>query len=184
MALHVPLTVAPNAANPFGKESALNLNGTKFSDARGALYTYFGTAPHAGYVGGHPHQGTDYSAPVGTPVYAIAPSYVLGRFGSPTFARGYYILTRYHTKAGGWVVVCEQHLSSFVAAAGTTVAAGALVGRVGTSGQVTGPHCHVEIRFTTLGTAAWTTWQTWRAVNPLRIMPGGDLAANSAFIPA
>lgn len=181
MTLHPPLATPPNAANPFGANSAANLVGTLHSDAHGPEWAYFGSTPRPGYVLGRPHQGTDYAAPLGTPVLAMAHSTVVGNLWQA--ARGYYVLTHWLTQAGGQAILCEQHLSHFVAPVGSVVQAGATTGRVGESGQATGPHCHAELRFTTVAAADWHLWQTWRAVSIPRVLPGGDLASSPLYLP-
>lgn len=192
MTLHVPLAVPVNTRNPFGKDNpALNLRGSLSTDSHGPRYAYFGWASHVSFVKGYPHQGTDYPAPIGTDVYALAHSQVKAHAWDD--ARGRYILTWFRTKGaagtkGGQIVVCEQHLSAFVkgsADVGDIVEAGQHIAESGASGaKVIGAHCHVEVRFTTSPTADWHYWQAWRAVNLLRILPGGDLATNPYFIPA
>jgi murein DD-endopeptidase MepM/ murein hydrolase activator NlpD len=87
------------------------------------------------------HSGIDYAAPAGSQVLAAAP----GR------------IVHAGTLAGGWgkAVIVDHgqglrtwyaHLSATRVKVGQSVAAGALVGLVGASGRVTGPHLHFEVQ--------------------------------------
>jgi murein DD-endopeptidase MepM/ murein hydrolase activator NlpD len=87
------------------------------------------------------HAGVDLVAPDGTPVGAAAPGRVVwagyrrggwGRLG--TIAHGDGVRTMY------------AHLSRVDVRLGQRVKAGTRVGRVGASGEATGPHLHFEVR--------------------------------------
>jgi peptidoglycan hydrolase-like protein with peptidoglycan-binding domain len=86
------------------------------------------------------HAGIDLPAPTGTPVGAAAS-------GTVIFARtdaGYGKLVG--VAHGNGVVSMYAHLSAFTVHVGAVVRAGARVGRVGSSGEATGPHLHFEVR--------------------------------------
>ena len=102
------------------------------------------------------HTGIDYPAGAGTPVAAA------GR-GCVTFA-GY--------DSGGYgnlVIVSHRlgmtsyyaHLSRIAVGRGTCVVAGSRIGRVGSTGNSTGPHLHFELRLRGAAVRA-----------PLRLIPG------------
>jgi len=87
------------------------------------------------------HAGIDLLAPRGTPVLAAGP-------GTVTWAA---------RRVGGWgrlVVVRHPdgvrtlyaHLASIDVRVGDEVSGGAILGRVGSSGNATGPHLHFEVR--------------------------------------
>jgi murein DD-endopeptidase MepM/ murein hydrolase activator NlpD len=87
------------------------------------------------------HTGIDLLAPRGTPVMSAGP-------GTVTWAG---------RRAGGWgrlVVVRHPdgvrtlyaHLASIDVRVGDEVSGGAILGRVGSSGNATGPHLHFEVR--------------------------------------
>jgi murein DD-endopeptidase MepM/ murein hydrolase activator NlpD len=87
------------------------------------------------------HAGIDLLAPRGTPVLAAGP-------GTVTWAG---------PRAGGWgrLVVIRHpdgvrtlyaHLASISVKVGWQVAGGTILGRVGASGDATGPHLHFEVR--------------------------------------
>ncbi len=82
------------------------------------------------------HAGVDYSAPTGTPIYAVAPGKVVQskftKYGGNTVAirhaDGY---TSYYL-----------HLSRRLVNPGNNVRSRQLIGKVGATGRVTGPHLH------------------------------------------
>lgn len=86
------------------------------------------------------HEGLDYGAPQGTPVYAPAPG-VVG-LAEPLFVRGNAVVLQH----GLGVCSGYWHLSRIVAKPGQQVNTGDLIGYVGTTGLSTGPHLHFEIR--------------------------------------
>lgn len=86
------------------------------------------------------HGGADFMSPAGTPIHAPNAGRVL-------VARNLYF-------SGNTIVIDHglglfstlAHLSAFAAHEGDQVAAGQIVGRVGATGRVTGPHLHWAIR--------------------------------------
>ncbi len=88
----------------------------------------------------HAHTGQDFACPVGTPVHALGDGVVI--FASYDGAYGNKIAIQH---AGG-LVTWYAHLSAFDVKIGDKVKAGQLIGRVGSTGNTTGPHLHLEIR--------------------------------------
>lgn len=90
------------------------------------------------------HEGSDFAAPGGTPILAIADGVV-------TFAghRGGYgnLIIIEHTVAGERVASFYAHMwdAGIHVAAGSTVAAGQHIADVGSSGRSSGTHLHLEI---------------------------------------
>ena len=88
------------------------------------------------------HRGVDYGAPPGAPVIAVA----TGRVASATFdnANGRMVRLRHASGYESYYL----HLSAFAPGirAGTSVAQGAMIGRVGSSGLATGPHLHYGLQ--------------------------------------
>ena len=85
------------------------------------------------------HEGVDFSADVGTPIYASnSGQIVLARQLS---LRGNYVAIDH----GGGLYSAYGHLSTFASAEGQMVRVGDLIGYVGQSGLSTGAHLHWEI---------------------------------------
>jgi murein DD-endopeptidase MepM/ murein hydrolase activator NlpD len=87
-----------------------------------------------------PHLGTDYAAPTGTPVQSVASGRVV--FSGYSGGAGNYIRIQH---ANGYESH-YMHLSARAVKAGDTVTQGQLVGRVGSTGLVTGPHLDFRLR--------------------------------------
>ena len=84
------------------------------------------------------HTGQDFTAPTGTPIYAAASGIVI----SPTSAgwAGTNVVIS-HANGGSTLYA---HMSRSNVKPGQSVKAGELIGYVGSSGRVTGPHLHFE----------------------------------------
>ena len=92
------------------------------------------------------HEGDDWAAPAGTPIYAVADGVV--ETAQLDGGRGNYTKIK-HQKADGTVfysAYLHQLDGSFKITAGQTVKAGQEIGAVGSTGNSTGPHLHIEIR--------------------------------------
>jgi peptidoglycan hydrolase-like protein with peptidoglycan-binding domain len=87
------------------------------------------------------HPGLDFTAWSGAPVGAAAPGRVVFAAYDPS---GYGNLVEVAHGAG--VVSMYAHLSSVSVRVGQRVATGTRVGRVGATGEATGPHLHFEVR--------------------------------------
>jgi murein DD-endopeptidase MepM/ murein hydrolase activator NlpD len=86
------------------------------------------------------HTGLDFAAPSGTPIYAIAN----GTITSASYDGSYGNKTVETLEDGTELWYCHQ--TSFVVSSGETVTAGQLIGYIGSTGHVTGPHLHLEVR--------------------------------------
>jgi murein DD-endopeptidase MepM/ murein hydrolase activator NlpD len=102
--------------------------------------------PYRGY-----HEGLDYGAPTGTPVFAPAPG-VVG-LAEALFVRGNAVVLQH----GLGVCSGYWHLSRIAVRPGQQVKGGELIGYVGSTGLSTGPHLHFEVRVHGVPTdpAAW-----------------------------
>jgi murein DD-endopeptidase MepM/ murein hydrolase activator NlpD len=86
------------------------------------------------------HEGEDFSAPAGTPVTAPAEGVVV--LAEPLFVRGNAVILDH----GSGVFTGYWHLQELAVQQGDRVAAGQLLGRVGSTGLSTGAHLHWELR--------------------------------------
>ena len=87
------------------------------------------------------HLGTDFAGAVGAPVRAA------GRAVVALVADFYLAGHAVYLDHGGGLVTGYFHLSRVDVVAGDTVAAGQIIGAVGRSGRVTGPHLHWIARY-------------------------------------
>ena len=85
-----------------------------------------------------PHNGTDYGAPTGTPVYAAGTGTVTA--SAYNNANGNYVFIRHRNQ----VVTKYLHLSKRSVKRGDRVQQGQTIGRVGSTGLASGPHLHYE----------------------------------------
>jgi murein DD-endopeptidase MepM/ murein hydrolase activator NlpD len=86
------------------------------------------------------HRGLDLAAPMGANVYAAREGRVTETGTDPVY--GVYIIVAHDDN---WVSL-YGHLSAVTVAAGGRVSRDSVIGRVGSTGQSTGPHLHFEIR--------------------------------------
>jgi hypothetical protein len=86
------------------------------------------------------HTGLDISARMGTPIYAPGRGTVLAAGTDGAYGNSVEI------NHGGGIVTKYGHMQRFVVKRGQIVERGELIGYVGRSGRVTGPHLHYEVR--------------------------------------
>lgn len=86
------------------------------------------------------HKGLDFTAPIGTPIYATADG-VVRESGFNTGGYGINVVI-YH---GYGYETLYAHMVRTKAKVGQRVKRGEVIGYVGNSGKSTGPHCHYEV---------------------------------------
>jgi len=85
---------------------------------------------------GSPHGGVDFPAPAGTPVYAAQRGRVV--LAEPLYFSGNTVVLDH----GLGLYTFYGHFESITVQAGDLVDTGTLLGKVGATGRVTGPHLH------------------------------------------
>lgn len=91
------------------------------------------------------HEGVDMSAPLGTPIHAVADGEVVEL--TSDYRSGTYLRIR-HTASDGSVfysAYAHEYMADILVAVGDHVTAGQQIGAVGSNGWSTGPHLHFEI---------------------------------------
>lgn len=115
----------------------------------GGITSGYGMRVHPIYRVQRMHTGVDMAGSYGTPVRAAEQGTVI----HAGWWRGYgKVVIIDH---GGGISTLYAHLSDILVGSGQSVAAGEVVGRVGSTGLSTGPHLHFEVR------------RNGRPVNPL-----------------
>lgn len=100
------------------------------------------------------HKGMDFTAPVGTPIYASGNGTVIRAQRSPTFGKVVYIDHGYGYKT------IYAHMSKMKARKGEKVKRGDLIGYVGNTGRSVSSHLHYEVH------------KNDRALNPINFYYG------------
>lgn len=114
--------------------------GALLTPVTGATTSTFGPRAHPIFGTVRMHDGVDFGAPSGMPVRAAAAGTVVsaavrGGYGNATII-----------DHGGGLATLYAHQSEMFVTAGTPVAAGQVIGAVGSTGFSTGPHLHFEVR--------------------------------------
>ena len=85
------------------------------------------------------HTGQDFAAPEGTPIHAVGDGRII--FAGWDGSYGNKIAIEHPDGTVTWYA----HMSAFIRTSGT-VKAGDIIGRIGSTGNTTGPHLHLEVR--------------------------------------
>lgn len=110
------------------------------------------------------HQGVDFGAPHGAPIYAAASGTV--EYAAPHGGHGNYVRLRHNAT----LKTAYAHMSRFAVRPGQTVKQGDVIGYVGSTGISTGPHLHYEV------------WLRGQAANPMTLkFTGGSQLSGSDF---
>jgi murein DD-endopeptidase MepM/ murein hydrolase activator NlpD len=103
------------------------------------------------------HMGIDFAGAVGAPVRA--PNRGVVRLVADTYLGGNVV----YIDHGAGLTTAYLHLSQTAVAVGDTVQRGTLIGRVGATGRVTGPHLHFIARYGRYSLDPLTLLQVTRA---------------------
>ncbi|WP_435285246.1 peptidoglycan DD-metalloendopeptidase family protein [Streptomyces bacillaris] len=101
------------------------------------------------------HTGLDFPAKTGTPIRAVDSGIVRKAIDSGPYGKHIEI------NHGSGLSSLYAHMSAMLAKASDTVKRGQQIGRVGATGNTTGPHLHLEARI------------NGRTVDPMRYLEGG-----------
>jgi len=106
----------------------------------GAPTSNFGTRSYYNGRQRSPHAGVDFMSEPGTPIYASNHGTVA--LAAPLYFTGNTVIIDY----GARLFSVFAHLSEFRVKAGDMVTPEAIIGLVGATGRVTGPHLHWSVR--------------------------------------
>ncbi|MGL5540291.1 MAG: murein hydrolase activator EnvC family protein [Erysipelotrichaceae bacterium] len=147
-----------NTSKP-GDLPQLDLNNGFYFPVSGSYYKSAGTWYYPASFGGGLHQGVDYAASVGTALVAPANAYVAyANNPCPTYSAGIGDRCGYPLGGGNTVLmimdvngvtyaVHYSHMAreNFYVKGQSTVSKGQVLGGMGTSGNSTGSHVHIEV---------------------------------------
>ncbi len=87
------------------------------------------------------HAGMDFTAPIGTDIYATAN----GTISAAGWQQGYGNCVQINHGYG--YLTLYGHMSAIKVRVGQSVKRGEVIGLVGSTGKSTGPHCHYEVHY-------------------------------------
>lgn len=108
------------------------------------------------------HGGIDFAAPKGTPIYAAAAGYVSSAGWNSGGYGNCVILYHGTMNDGAAYSTLYAHMSSIAVSAGTYVKQGQVIGYVGSTGNSTGNHLHLEV---------WQGRSSANRVDPRKFIP-------------
>ena len=106
----------------------------------GTITSRFGPRESPGGIGSRYHQGLDIGCPSGTPIVACEAGTVIA--ASYSGSMGNYV-TIAHSSS---LTTTYMHNSSICVSVGQTVSRGQVIALAGSTGNSTGPHCHLGVR--------------------------------------
>lgn len=133
---------------------ALPMNSFVYPVVHPKLTSSFGSRVHPIKRVRRNHSGVDLAAPIGAPVRAISAGVII--FADPWGGYGNFIVIKHQSE----ITSHYGHLDLMRVQPGEKVAAGQIIGTVGSTGESTGPHLHLELR------------QSGQPLDPLRYIPG------------
>lgn len=135
---YVASTTSVNSGTVTGFTSAkVDLGITLIQPISGIITCRFNSRGSTSPTG---HRGLDIAAPTGTPIKAAAGGTVTTAGWNNSY--GNMIILSH----GNGVQTVYAHCSQLSVSAGQTVTQGQVIGKVGSTGNSTGPHLHLEIR--------------------------------------
>lgn len=129
-----------NENSDISESSCINTSFSAVSPCSGTITSPFGERIHPLTKEVSFHNGIDIGAFEGEPIYCISDG-IIKTADYNEFSGNYIIITHKDGYTSSYA-----HMSSLTAEAGMAVNKGSLIGYVGSTGNVTGPHLHIEIR--------------------------------------
>lgn len=133
-------------------QAAKNANGSGGSSngylsfpVNGRITSPYGYRVHPIYGYYSLHNGIDFGAGLGSPLYAAADGVVLESGYDSVY--GNYLIIDHGYRAGGGLATRYNHATGYVVGSGQRVSRGQVVGYVGSTGWSTGPHLHFSVLY-------------------------------------
>ena len=106
----------------------------------GSISSYFGPRKSPGGIGSTYHRGLDIACPTGTPIVACEAGTVIA--ASYSSSMGNYVTIAHSSSMS----TTYMHNSSLCVSVGQSVSRGEVIALAGSTGNSTGPHCHIAVR--------------------------------------
>jgi murein DD-endopeptidase MepM/ murein hydrolase activator NlpD len=136
--------------DPRGMVQSQRQSGAPVANARMSSGYGMRFHPILGY--GRMHQGVDYAAPHGSPIYAVSDGVI--SIAGWNGGHGKYVRISHSGNLG----TGYSHMSRIAVSPGSRVRQGDVIGYVGSTGMSTGPHLHFEV------------YKNGAAINPRRFV--------------
>jgi murein DD-endopeptidase MepM/ murein hydrolase activator NlpD len=127
-------------AEAYARDTPQLWSGVFILPVSGTPTSNFGTRSYYNGQPRAPHAGVDFMSAPGTPVYA--PNHGVVALAAPLYFTGNTVIVDH----GGRLLSVFAHLSEIDVGPGDLVAPQTVVGLVGATGRVTGPHLHWSVR--------------------------------------
>lgn len=131
------------AAAAAGQQVPIYYTGGKLQwpvSSGGTITSRFGPRVSPGGIGSTYHQGLDIACPTGTPILACESGTVIA--ASYSSSMGNYVSIAH----GNGLTTTYMHNSSLAVSTGQQVTRGQVIAYAGSTGNSTGPHCHLGVR--------------------------------------
>lgn len=109
------------------------------------------------YSNGTNHTGIDFAVPIGTPICACYDGEVIV-VKELNYSYGYYVVIKHKLEDGKTIYTLYAHNSVLLVKQGDKVVQGQVIAQSGSTGNSTGPHCHLSVL---------TSWSPQTYVQPL-----------------
>lgn len=109
------------------------------------------------YSNGTEHTGIDFPVPMGTPICACYDGEVIV-VKKLNYSYGYYVVIKHKLEDGAVIYTLYAHNSALFVNEGDKVVQGQVIAKSGSTGNSTGPHCHLSVL---------TSWSPQIYVQPL-----------------
>ena len=106
----------------------------------GSISSLFGPRKSPGGIGSTYHRGLDIACPTGTPIVACEAGTVIA--ASYSSSMGNYVTIAHSSSMS----TTYMHNSSLCVSVGQSVSRGEVIALAGSTGNSTGPHCHIAVR--------------------------------------